>query len=82
MAQVQHKELNMTHPMTKQDKIWEAESDARTLMEAKVIQKTPARLSAAILAAKRLADEKKKESEGMKAVAQIKRKVLKRASRK
>ena len=68
--------------MTKQDKIWEAESDARTLMEAKVIQKTPARLRAAILAAKRLADEKKKESEGMKAVAQIKRKVLKRASRK
>ena len=55
--------------MSAQDKKWEAESDARTLAEAKVIAADKARLKAAAVAAKRMADDKMKEARAMKQVA-------------
>lgn len=55
--------------MDKQEKIWQAESDARTLADAEVIKKDPERLAAAVKQAKKMADEKKKEAQGMAHVA-------------
>lgn len=55
--------------MTAEDKRWQAESDARTLMEAKVIQKTPERLTAAAKVAKDLASKAEKEATAMKNIA-------------
>jgi len=48
----------MVIAMTAQDRKWEAESDARTLMDSQVISGDKRRLSAAIKAAKRMAKEK------------------------
>ena len=59
--------------MTAEDKKWQAENDARTLMEAQVIASTPSRKKAARGAAKRLSTEKAKEAKAMKKVAQSKK---------
>ncbi len=55
--------------MTADDKRWEAESDARTLSEAKIINDDEKRLSAATTAADRLAEEKREQAEAMEKVA-------------
>lgn len=53
------------------DKKWEAENDARILMDAEVIRKDPKRMRAAIEAADRMAEEKKDESNAMSKVARL-----------
>jgi hypothetical protein len=55
--------------MTAQDKKWQAESDARTLMEADVVLADEKRAEAAKQAAKRLLKEKEVEVEGLKKIA-------------
>ncbi|MCK5018395.1 MAG: hypothetical protein KAS32_15155 [Candidatus Peribacteraceae bacterium] len=69
-----------------ENKKWQAESDAKTLMEADVISNTPQRKRAAVTAAKSMAAEKAKEAAGMKKVASrsnVRRKqAAKRATRK
>ena len=52
------------------EKEWQAESDARTLVEADVIRNDPERLKAAQEKAKKLVEEKKRESEAMARVAE------------
>lgn len=56
-------------PMTAEDKKWQADSDARTLAEAKVIEKDPARMKIAMNAAKKMAKDRMDEANAMKAVA-------------
>ena len=58
--------------MTADDKKWEAEQDARTLMESQVISGDKRRLNAAVKAAKRMAKEKAAESKAMNGVAKKK----------
>lgn len=55
--------------MTAEDKRWQAESDARSMAETKVIQQDKPRLNAAKKAASRMATEKQKEASAMKRVA-------------
>jgi hypothetical protein len=57
--------------MDADEKKWRAESDARTLAEAKVIEKDTTRLEAAQEAAKGLAKELKKDAEAMMSTADI-----------
>jgi hypothetical protein len=54
---------------SKTDKEWEAENDARTLMEAEVIKGDPKRLEAATKAADKLSKEKVDEAASMQKVA-------------
>ena len=54
------------------DKKWEAESDARTLMEAGVIKTDSKRLRAASNAATRMKKEKQDEAKAMARVAGLK----------
>ncbi len=60
--------------MSASDKKWEAESDARTLMEAGVIKGDSKRLGAASNAAKRMKKEKQDEAKAMARVAGLKKK--------
>jgi len=62
----------MVIAMTAQDRKWEAESDARTLMDSQVISSDKKRLTAAVKAAKRMAAEKDKEAKAMKGIAKRK----------
>ena len=55
--------------MAKQEKDWEAESDARTLMEAEKIMGDEKRTKVAQEAAKRLHKEKESEAESLKKIA-------------
>lgn len=55
--------------VTAEEKRWQAENDARTLMEAKMIQSIPGRLTAAAKAAKTMAVTAEKEATAMKNVA-------------
>ena len=64
----------MVIAMTAQDRKWEAESDARTLMDSQVISSDKKRLTAAVKAAKRMAAEKAEEAKAMKGVAKKKTK--------
>ena len=59
-----------------QDKKWEAESDARTLVEAEAIKSDPKKLNAAAKAAERMAVEEMKKAEAMKNIADIKKKAV------
>lgn len=59
--------------MTKSDKKWQAESDARTLMEADVIKVDSTRLRAAANAAKLMKKEKQDEAKAMAKVAKLKK---------
>ncbi len=59
----------MAADISADDKKWKAESDARTLAEAEIIKKDENRVTAAQEAAKRLAEEAKKEAESMADVA-------------
>jgi len=68
--------------MTAQDKIWQAESDARTLAEATVIKTTPIRLTAAVKVAKTMAETAKKEAVAMRTIAKITRSTTKKAVRR
>ena len=65
---------NMAPAITASDKKWEAEQDARTLMESQVISNDKRRMNAAIKAAKRMAKEKAAESKAMNGVAKKKTK--------
>ncbi len=56
--------------MTKSDRDWQAESDARTLSEHHVIHSDPKRHAAAIKAAEKMAQEKAEEAAAMKKVAE------------
>ena len=60
-----------TLSMTKQDLKWQAENDARTLADAKVIMTDSKRLSAAKKAAESIADKQMKEAKAMKKVAGV-----------
>ena len=60
-------------PKTASDKKWEAESDARTLMEAGVIKTDSRRLRAASNAAKIMKKEKQDEARAMAKVAKLKK---------
>lgn len=61
----------MAHETIEQsNKRFEQESDARTLAEAKIISEDSKRMKGAETAAKRIAEEKRKEAEGMKSVAE------------
>ena len=51
------------------DKDFEAESDARTLMEAVAIRESNSRLKAAISKAKRMAKEETKKAERLRALS-------------
>jgi len=62
----------MARAITAEDKRWEAESDARTLMDSQVISGDKKRLAAAVKAAKRMAAEKDKEAKAMKGIAKRK----------
>lgn len=53
--------------MTKEDKKWQAESDVRTLMQAREIQADAARMRAAKAAAERQAKEAAKVAKAMPA---------------
>ena len=55
--------------VTKEEKRWQAEADARTLAEARVIMSDPARMKAAANVAKNLVAEKTAELKGLKQVA-------------
>ena len=63
----------MTHfgPTTAEEKRWEAESDAQTLSEAKIISGDENRLSAAKVAADRLAEEAKERAEALEKVKNV-----------
>ena len=54
--------------ITSEDKKWQAENDARTLMDAHVIMGDQARKKAALAAAKRLFMEKQAEAAAMRAI--------------
>lgn len=58
--------------MSKEEKKWRAESDARTLAEAEVILSDPKRLILASQVAKRMASEKMKEAKAMTQIARKK----------
>lgn len=51
------------------DRKWAAESDVRTLTEAEAIKKTPSRLNAAKVAAKRMVKEQQQTVEAINKVA-------------
>ena len=56
-------------PMSVDDAKWQAESDARTLAEAKRIMADNSRLTAAQIAAKVMADKEEEEAKAMRKVA-------------
>jgi hypothetical protein len=59
----------MTEPMSVEDQKWQAESDARTLAEAKIVNDDPSRLAAATAMAEKLALERAKEAKAMNDIA-------------
>ena len=65
-----------------QEKKWQAENDARTLVEAAIIKKTPSRLKSAKKEAKILATKAKKEASVMATIAKPTRSVTKKATRR
>ena len=60
----------MAETISNDEKEWRAENDARVLVEADVIRNDPERLKAAQEKAKKLVEEKKRESEAMARVAE------------
>ena len=52
-------------PVTADEKRWEAESDARTLSEAQIIAGDDRRMSAAKIAADRLAEEERERAKAL-----------------
>jgi len=65
-----------------QEKRWQAENDARTLMEAKVIQKTPGRLTAAAKVAKDMAKKASVEAAAMQSIAKTAKKAPQKVSQR
>ena len=59
--------------MTKQEKEWQAKDDARTLATAEVVKNDSARLSAAKVAARVMAEEEKEEAKAMTRVANMRK---------
>lgn len=59
----------MAIALSTEEKKWREESDARTLAETDVINKTPARLRGAQRAAKRILAKQQKEVAGLQKVA-------------
>lgn len=57
---------------TKEQKRWDAESDANTLAEADAIRRNPAKLRAAVKVAKVLADEQTKRVQALRKVSGLK----------
>ena len=58
-------------PMTADEKRWQAEYDARTLSEAKIISDDEKRLAAAKVAADRLAEEERIKAEALEKVSNV-----------
>ncbi len=56
-------------PLTAQDKKWQAESDARTLSEAKIINDDEPRMQSAKVAAEEMAAEERERAEALEDVA-------------
>ena len=63
--------MTMAIPETAEDKKWEAESDARTLSEAKIITDDEKRLDAAKVAAERLAKEERERAEALERIKDV-----------
>jgi len=59
----------MAVKISKDEERWQAEDDARTLQMAEVIRNDPKRLKKAQEAAKKLAEEKRKEADAIAKVA-------------
>lgn len=55
--------------LTKEERGWRAEEDARMLAEVEIIKETPSRLGEAKKAARRMADEETKKAQKMRTVA-------------
>lgn len=64
--------------MTKEDKMWRAQDDARTLIYAEAIKADKTRVAAAKREAKKMAVEKKKEATAALKVAKPVKKTIKR----
>ena len=54
---------------TKEEKKWEAESDARTIAEAEAIKGDPERIKAAQKAAKEMSEEKQREADALRSLS-------------
>ncbi len=63
--------MSFEEPVTADEKRWQAESDARTLSESKIIAADENRLSAAKTAADRLAVEERKKAEALESVGKV-----------
>ena len=61
----------MSHfiPMTAEEKRWQAEGDAHTLSQAKIINGDENRMAAAKQAAEKLAEHEREQAEALEAVA-------------
>jgi pyruvoyl-dependent arginine decarboxylase (PvlArgDC) len=64
--------MMVTSRMTKQDKMWRAQSDAGILAEAEVIKNDRTRLKMAASEAKRMADEAVEKAKSMTKIAKTK----------
>ena len=54
---------------TKEEKKWQAESDARTIAEAEAIKGDPERIKAAQKAAKEMSEEKQREADALRSLS-------------
>jgi len=54
---------------TKEEKKWEAESDARTIAEAEAIKGDPERIKAAQKAAKEMSEERQREADALRSLS-------------
>ncbi len=63
--------MSFDRPETADEKRWQAESDARSLSEAKIISDDEKRLAAAKVAAERLAEEERERAEAMEKVSDV-----------
>lgn len=60
-----------TQPVSADEKRWRAESDAKTLAEAKAIKADKARLKAALAAAEKMFSDTMKEANNLKSVTKL-----------
>lgn len=63
--------MSFEHPETAEEKRWQAEGDARTLSEAKIIAGDEKRMTAAKVAADRLAEEEREKATALEKVANV-----------
>jgi len=66
----------------KQEKKWEEDSYARTLAEARAIKNDPVKLKMAKAGAKRILEEEMDRISGLKSIASMKEKAIKKIKKK